>query len=69
MSTSRFTVTGMTRGGCAASLRGELGRIPGVTSVTVDLGTGTADLRGTLPIDSAAIAAAVSSGAGYAVAE
>ncbi len=38
MSTVTVTVTGMTCGHCASSVREEVGSIPGVTAVDVDLG-------------------------------
>jgi len=40
MSTVTVTVTGMTCGHCASSIRDEVGDIPGVTAVDVDLATG-----------------------------
>jgi copper ion binding protein len=40
MSTVTVTVTGMTCGHCASSVREEVADIPGVTAVDVDLATG-----------------------------
>ncbi|NUP25748.1 MAG: heavy-metal-associated domain-containing protein [Nocardia sp.] len=68
MNTSHITVTGMTCGCCADSVRDELGRIPGVTAVTVDLGTGAVGLDSAVPLDRESIGAAVTR-AGYSVAE
>ncbi len=45
MSTTTVTVTGMTCGHCASSVREEIGQIPGVTGVTVDLASGVAPAR------------------------
>ena len=40
MSTVTVTVTGMTCGHCVSSVREEVGSIPGVTAVDVDLASG-----------------------------
>ncbi|GAA0911969.1 heavy metal-associated domain-containing protein [Nonomuraea longicatena] len=40
MSTSAFTVTGMTCNGCANKVKGELGKVEGVSGVEVELATG-----------------------------
>lgn len=40
MTTSTYTVTGMTCEHCVGAVRDELGRLPGVTEVAVDLGSG-----------------------------
>ncbi|MGK8521444.1 heavy-metal-associated domain-containing protein [Nocardia asteroides] len=61
------TVTGMTCGGCAASVRTEIGRISGVASVAVDLADGRVTVESADPIERAEITAAVAR-AGYAVA-
>ncbi|MFF7938195.1 heavy-metal-associated domain-containing protein [Nocardia gamkensis] len=66
MSTSTVTVTGMTCGGCAASVRTEIGRISGVDSVAVDLADGLVTVESATPIDRAAVTAAVAR-AGYTV--
>jgi copper chaperone len=42
MTTSTFTVTGMTCGHCVAAVTSELSAIPGVGEVTVDLVPGEA---------------------------
>ncbi|MFG3616212.1 heavy-metal-associated domain-containing protein [Nocardia sp. NPDC047654] len=66
MSTSTVTVTGMTCGGCAASVRTEIGRISGVDSVAVDLADGLVTVDSATPIDHAELTAAVAR-AGYTV--
>lgn len=68
MTTSNYTVTGMTCEHCVRSVTEEVGAIEGVTDLTVDLATGslvvtTADA----PVDDAAVREAVSE-AGYSVA-
>lgn len=40
MTQSTYAVTGMTCGHCAASVREELGELPGVQAVDVDVPTG-----------------------------
>lgn len=40
MTQTTYAVTGMTCGHCASSVREELGELPGVRQVDVDLGTG-----------------------------
>ncbi|MCX4097167.1 heavy-metal-associated domain-containing protein [Nocardia sp. alder85J] len=67
MATSTYTVTGMTCGHCVASVRKEIGGIPGVTEVDVDLDSGRVRVESTDPIDAAAVIAAVDE-AGYQVA-
>ena len=46
MSTATFTVTGMTCGHCVSSVTEEVGALPGVTDVQVDLATGRLDVTG-----------------------
>ncbi|HET6708680.1 heavy metal-associated domain-containing protein [Amycolatopsis sp.] len=40
MTQTTYAVTGMTCGHCASSVREELGELPGVRQIDVDLGTG-----------------------------
>ncbi|MBF6465500.1 heavy-metal-associated domain-containing protein [Nocardia beijingensis] len=68
MSTTTVTVTGMTCGGCAASVRTEIGRLDGVGSVAVELAEGLVTVESASPIERAELAAAVAR-AGYAVAD
>jgi copper ion binding protein len=62
-----WTVTGMTCGHCVASVTEEVGALPGVQDVQVDLETGRVDVTSAEPLDRAAVAAAVEE-AGYALA-
>ncbi|MGK8502652.1 heavy-metal-associated domain-containing protein [Nocardia asiatica] len=66
MSTTTVNVTGMTCGGCAASVRTEIGRIDGVGSVAIDLADGQVTVESAIPIERAELVAAVAR-AGYAV--
>ncbi|MBF6335094.1 heavy-metal-associated domain-containing protein [Nocardia abscessus] len=68
MSTTTVTVTGMTCGGCAASVRTEIGRISGVGSVAIDLADGLVTVESASPIERTDVAAAVAR-AGYTVAD
>ncbi|MDH6197495.1 copper chaperone [Mycobacterium frederiksbergense] len=67
MSTQTVTVTGMTCGHCATSVREEVGGIPGVHTVDVDLATGLVTIHSESQLDPVAVSAAVHE-AGYAVA-
>jgi copper chaperone len=59
-----ITVAGMTCGHCVAAVRGEIGKLPGVTGVEVSLETGTVRVAADPPPDRAALSAAVDE-AGY----
>ncbi|MET7771576.1 copper ion binding protein [Nocardia sp. NPDC005366] len=67
MATTTYTVKGMTCGHCVSSVKTEIGKIDGVTSVDVDLATGAVRVDSTEPVTDAAITAAVDE-AGYEVA-
>ena len=67
MSTSTYTVTGMTCGHCVSAVSEEVGGLPGVTEVEVDLPTGAVTVTSDGPLDDAAVAAAVEE-AGYQLA-
>ena len=67
MTTITYTVTGMTCAHCVSSVSGEVGQVPEVTGVEVDLATGTVIVSSDGPVDDAAVRAAVDE-AGYAVA-
>jgi len=67
MSTSTYTVTGMTCSHCVASVSEEVGAIDGVTDVAVDLPTGAVTVTSSQAIDVAQVRAAVEE-AGYALA-
>ncbi|MGJ0118807.1 heavy-metal-associated domain-containing protein [Williamsia sp. MIQD14] len=62
--TTTYTVRGMTCEHCVASVTEEVSEVPGVSEVAVDLASGAVTVRGSGPIDDAAIAAAVTE-AGY----
>lgn len=65
MSTSEFTVTGMTCGSCERHVREEVSQIAGVTGIEVSAATGKLSVTADSPIDNAAVLAAVEE-AGYA---
>lgn len=67
MTTQTITVTGMTCGHCVVSVREEVGSIPGVTTVDVDLATGLVTIGSDRQVNDEAIREAVAE-AGYAVA-
>jgi copper chaperone len=67
MSTTSVTVMGMSCGGCASSVREEIGDIRGVSTVDVDLASGTVIITSEGPVDSFAIKTAVEE-AGYQLA-
>jgi copper ion binding protein len=66
MTTSSYTVSGMTCGHCVAAVKSEVGRIAGVTDVAVDLETGRLAVTSDGPLDDALIREAVDE-AGYEV--
>ncbi len=61
-----YTVDGMTCGGCANNVAGELKRLEGVSDVEVDLGSGVVTITSDGPVTADAVAAAVHD-AGYEV--
>jgi copper chaperone len=65
MTTRTYTVEGMTCQHCVNAVTGEVGRLPGVTSVAVDLNEGTVTVTGE-PIDDSSVRVAVDE-AGYRV--
>lgn len=66
--TATYTVAGMTCGHCVSSVKEEVGEVPGVTGVEVDLDSGRVDVTSDAPIDPELIRAAVDE-AGYTVTE
>lgn len=64
--TTTITVQGMTCGHCVAAVQQEVGRIPGVTGVEVDLENGVVAIASADELDAATVAAAVDE-AGYEV--
>jgi len=67
VTTSTFTVTGMTCQHCVGAVREEVGQIPGVTEVDVDLPTGTVTVISETPVDTEDMRARVDE-AGYELA-
>jgi copper ion binding protein len=67
MSTVTVTVTGMTCGHCAASVREEVSSIPGVTAVDVDLASGKVTIDSEREVEANVIKGAVEE-AGYELA-
>ena len=59
-----YQVSGMTCGHCVNSVQAEVGQVPGVTDVQVDLAAGTVTVTSDQPVDDGAIRAAVDE-AGY----
>jgi copper chaperone len=66
MTTTTYTVTGMTCDHCVAAVRDEVSAVEGVTGVEVDLATGALTVESDRPVDAAAVDAAVTE-AGYEV--
>jgi copper chaperone CopZ len=64
MSTSTFTVTGMTCGHCVRSVTEEVSEIPGVLDVQVDLDTGRLTVSSSTPLPESVVRGAVEE-AGY----
>ena len=67
MSTSTYTVTGMTCGHCVSAVTEEVTAVPGVTAVDVDLASGRLTVTSDAPVDDDAVRAAVDE-AGYELA-
>jgi copper chaperone CopZ len=65
MTTRIYTVEGMTCQHCVNAVTGEVGQLPGVMDVSVDLGQGTVTVTGE-PVDDSAVRVAVDE-AGYRV--
>lgn len=66
MTTTTYTVSGMTCDHCVNSVSSEVGKLPGVSDVKIDLGSGAVTVTSETPLDDAAVAAAVDE-AGYQV--
>jgi copper chaperone len=67
VNTTTVTVTGMTCGHCASSVREEIGEIAGVRAVEVDVANGVVTIESNSPVQTAAIKSAVDE-AGYQLA-
>ncbi|GLK15082.1 heavy-metal-associated domain-containing protein [Streptosporangium carneum] len=66
MTTTAYTVQGMTCGHCVTSVKEEVGEVPGVTGVDVDLATGLVTVSSRGPVGDDEIRTAVQA-AGYEV--
>jgi copper ion binding protein len=64
MTTTTYSVKGMTCGHCVNSVSGEVSALPGVSTVDVDLATGVVTVTSEQPLDAGAVRAAVEE-AGY----
>lgn len=64
MPTNTYSVKGMTCGHCVKAVESEVGEIPGITDVAVDLETGRLTVTSTEPVDTGRLAEAVDE-AGY----
>jgi copper chaperone len=67
VSTSTYTVVGMTCGHCVSAVTEEVSQLPGVTGVDVDLAAGGLTVTSESPVDETALRAAVEE-AGYELA-
>ncbi|WP_322766791.1 heavy-metal-associated domain-containing protein [Frankia sp. Cr1] len=67
MITSTYTVVGMTCAHCVSAVRSEIGRLAGVSDVSVDLTAGAVTVTSEQPLDEAPVRTAVDE-AGYALA-
>ncbi|MDQ2845093.1 MAG: heavy-metal-associated domain-containing protein [Actinomycetota bacterium] len=67
MTTMTYTVTGMTCGHCVSAVSTEIGKLPGVSDVQVDLPTGAVTVTSAAPLSLAQVADAVDE-AGYELA-
>ena len=67
MSTTAYTVTGMTCGHCVSAVTEEVTQVPGVSAVDVDLASGRLTVTSDDPVDDDAVRAAVDE-AGYELA-
>ncbi|WP_311202381.1 heavy-metal-associated domain-containing protein [Micromonospora chalcea] len=65
--TSTYTVSGMTCGGCAKTVTGQLSEVAGVNDVQVDVASGTVTVVSDAPLQTTDIQAAVER-AGYRLA-
>ncbi|MFC4222382.1 heavy-metal-associated domain-containing protein [Lysinibacter cavernae] len=67
MTTTNYTVTGMTCGHCEGSVRSEVSQVAGVESLEVSAANGTLSVTTAAPVDDQLILAAVDE-AGYSAA-
>jgi copper chaperone len=66
MTTTQYTVKGMTCGHCVSAVSAEVGRLDGVTDVQVDLASGLVTVTSTAPLEETAVREAVDE-AGYEI--
>jgi len=59
MTTTTYTVTGMTCGHCVSAVTEEVSKIPGIVDVQVDLASGAVTVVSENPIDEATVQEAV----------
>ena len=59
MTEATYSVTGMTCDHCVKAVESEVGRLPGVAAVSVDLGAGRVTLLSDEPVDPGAVKAAL----------
>jgi copper ion binding protein len=64
MTTSTYSVAGMTCGHCVQAVSTEVGAIPGVHDVQVDLAAGAVTVASDAPVDTGQVRAAIEE-AGY----
>lgn len=64
--TATYTVSGMTCGHCVNAVSSEIAKLPGVSSVDVDLESGRVTVASAQPLDDGVLRAAVDE-AGYEV--
>ena len=67
MTTATYTVTGMTCGHCVSSVTEEVGELPGVQQIDVELATGAVTVTSESPLAESDVRTAVE-GAGYQLA-
>ncbi|MEY9213155.1 heavy-metal-associated domain-containing protein [Thermobifida halotolerans] len=66
MASTTITVSGMTCGHCVSSVKEEIGELPGVTDVRVDLQSGRVEVDSETPLTDVQLRGAVAE-AGYEV--
>ncbi|GLU46190.1 heavy-metal-associated domain-containing protein [Nocardiopsis ansamitocini] len=66
MASTTITVSGMTCGHCVSSVKEEIGELPGVTTVDVDLTSGRVQVESAEPLTDIQLKDAVSE-AGYTI--
>lgn len=59
MTEATYSVAGMTCDHCVRAVQSEVGTLPGVSSVAVDLAAGKVTVQSEAPLDPAAVRAAV----------